>query len=85
MHRLKHIQDKLIHCVESQIECLDSVDAEEMGEVIDMIKDIEEAMYYHTITKAMIEGDEVRWVKEKEKTPTPPHHPEPQAHTTMTK
>ena len=29
----------------------------EMGEVVDMVKDIEEAMYYHTVTKAM-EGQE---------------------------
>ena len=32
---------------------LDEVDTKELGEAIDMIKDLEEAMYYCTITKAM--------------------------------
>jgi hypothetical protein len=32
---------------------LECVDAKELGEVIDMIKDVEEAMYYHTIVEAM--------------------------------
>lgn len=36
---------------------LEDVDAKEMGEVVDMVKDLEEAMYYHTVTKAM-EGKE---------------------------
>jgi hypothetical protein len=40
---------------------LQSVDAKELGEVIDMIKDLEEAIYYCTIVEAM-EGN-----KEKEK------------------
>jgi hypothetical protein len=32
---------------------LDSVDAKELGEAIDMIKDLSEAIYYCTITEAM--------------------------------
>ena len=32
---------------------LDSVDTKELGEVIDMVKDLEEAIYYCTITEAM--------------------------------
>jgi hypothetical protein len=32
---------------------LDQVDAKELGEAIDMIKDIEEAIYYKTVTEAM--------------------------------
>ena len=57
MERLKWIKDSLICCLEAQMERLDEVDAKEMGEVVDMVKDIEEAMYYHTVTKAM-EGKE---------------------------
>ena len=36
---------------------LDQVDTKELGEAIDMIKDLEEAIYYCTITKAMEEGE----------------------------
>ena len=32
---------------------LERVDAKELGECIDMIKDLEEALYYNTITEAM--------------------------------
>jgi DNA polymerase III delta prime subunit len=35
---------------------LENVNTDELGAAIDMIKDLEEAIYYHTITKAM-EGD----------------------------
>ena len=40
-------------CIEGQMANLDEVDTKELGEAIDMIKDLEEAMYYCTITKAM--------------------------------
>ena len=40
-------------CIEGQMTHLDEVDTKELGEAIDMIKDLEEAMYYCTITKAM--------------------------------
>ena len=45
-------------CVEAQMAHLDQVDTKELGEAIDMIKDLEEAIYYCTITKAMKENDE---------------------------
>lgn len=54
MERLKHIQHKLIELVEMEVEeHLEDIDACELGEVVDMIKDISEAIYYHTVTKAM--------------------------------
>lgn len=53
MERLKYMKNALMACAESQMSCLETVNAEELGEVIDMIKDLEEAMYYCTITKAM--------------------------------
>lgn len=56
MHnKLKKINDCLICEVDRQLACLEEVDTEELGEVIDMIKDVEEAIYYHTITKSMTE------------------------------
>ena len=57
MERLKQIKENLVSCIQSQMAHLDSVDTEELGDVIDMVKDLEEAIYYCTITKAMEEGD----------------------------
>ena len=58
MERLKKIKDCLISAIEVHLDHLDTVDTKEMGEVIDMIKDIEEAIYYSTVTHAMIESGE---------------------------
>ena len=57
MERLKHIKETLLGCVESQMGHLDTVDTEELGDVVDMVKDLEEAIYYCTITKAMEEKE----------------------------
>jgi hypothetical protein len=53
MERLKHIKETLLGCIEGQMGHLDTVDTEELGDVVDMVKDLEEAIYYCTITKAM--------------------------------
>ena len=55
MKRLEHIKEILIAEVQEQVKNLECVNAKELGEVMDMIKDIEEAIYYHTITEAMHE------------------------------
>lgn len=58
MEDLKSMKKSLINCVQGQINGnLKEVDAKELGEAVDMIKDLEEAIYYATITKAMEEGD----------------------------
>lgn len=57
-NRLKIMKESLMTCAQEQMNHLDCVDAEELGEVIDMIKDLEEAEYYCTITKAMKEKEE---------------------------
>ena len=46
MERLKAMKEVFMCAVESQMYNLSEVDAEELGEVVDMIKDLEEAMYY---------------------------------------
>ena len=51
--KLKWMKDTLICVVENELCNLESVDTEELGEVIDMIKDLEEAIYYCTVTEAM--------------------------------
>lgn len=58
MDRLKTMKETLISCIEGQMTHLDSVDTKELGEVIDMVKDLEEAIYYCTITEAMKGGEE---------------------------
>ena len=62
MKRLEQMKESLISCVQGQISGnLQQVDAKELGEAIDMIKDLEEAIYYCTITKAM--NEEESWEK----------------------
>ena len=51
------MKDKLICCVYDQMSHLETVDTKELGEAIDMIKDLSEAIYYCTITKAMEEKE----------------------------
>ena len=49
MERLIQIEEILISCVESQLDHLDCIDSHELGEVIDIIKDLEQAKYYHSL------------------------------------
>lgn len=51
------IKEALIAQIQAQIGDLSCVDAHELGEVVDMVKDLEEACYYHTIVEAMREPD----------------------------
>lgn len=54
MHRLEEMKERLIACTHKEIEChLGEADTKELGEAIDMIKDLAEAIYYCTITEAM--------------------------------
>lgn len=55
--RLKRMKETLASCVEGQLGNLHNVDAKELGEVVDMVKDLEEAIYYCTITKSMEEAE----------------------------
>ena len=59
MHvRLIAMRDTLASCIEEQLTHIEDVDTCELGEAIDMLKDLEEALYYHAITEAM-KGEEV--------------------------
>lgn len=53
MEQLKNMKCTLMNQVQAQLGNLHAVDAKELGEVIDMIKDLEETMYYCTIIEAM--------------------------------
>ena len=58
MEQLKNIKHSLVGLVQTQLGDLKKTDAKELGEVIDMIKDLEEAMYYCSIIQAMEESKE---------------------------
>lgn len=58
MKQLENMKEMLMSCAQGQMSHLDSVDAKELGEVVDMIKDLSEAIYYCTITEAMKEKEE---------------------------
>ena len=53
MDRLKMMKENLISCVQTQMGDIKNVDTKELGEAVDMIKDLEEAIYYCTVTEAM--------------------------------
>lgn len=69
MDQLKILKEQLIAQVQGQMGNLSAVDAKEMGEVVDMIKDLAEATYYCTVTEAMEESKE-----EKKNQPQPMYY-----------
>ena len=65
--KLKWMKDSLICVVENQLCNLDEVDTKELGEAVDMIKDLEEAIYYCTVTEAMTNPHkEIEWGMKKD-------------------
>lgn len=55
---LKSIKDCLVSQVQTQMTNLNEVDTNELGEAIDMIKDMAKAIYYCTVTEAMEKNDQ---------------------------
>lgn len=53
IERLESMKNSLMSCVEGQFSDLKGTDAHELGEAVDMIKDLSEAIYYCTVTEAM--------------------------------
>lgn len=70
IERMKHMKETLMNCVSGQLGDLSSVDTKELGEAMDMIKDLSEAIYYCTITESMEESD-----KEKKEYPIERYYP----------
>ena len=58
MERMKYMKETLMNSIQNQLGNLSSVDSKELGEAIDMVKDLSEAIYYCTITKSMEETEE---------------------------
>lgn len=63
MERIKHMKECLMAAVQAQMGNLQNVDTQELGDAIDMIKDLEEALYYCTITKSMEESSEKKYME----------------------
>lgn len=55
---LKKMKDQLVTCVQGQLGDIAKADAHELGEAVDMIKDLAEAIYYCTITQSMEKAEE---------------------------
>lgn len=51
--RLVHLKQNLLNAIEGQMCNIYEADCNELGEAIDMLKDLEEALYFATITEAM--------------------------------
>lgn len=62
---LKEVKELLVKEVYKQAECLEAVNTEEMGEVIDMIKDIEKTLYYATLIETMKHESSIKTIYEK--------------------
>jgi hypothetical protein len=57
---LKMMKEQLMSCVQGQLGDISKVDTHELGEAIDMIKDLAETIYYCTITDSMEKSDEIQ-------------------------
>ena len=57
IEELKTMKTQLMNCIQGQMSQLDKANTKEMGEAIDMVKDLSEAIYYCTITEAMEKGE----------------------------
>ena len=58
MERLIQMKEQLISAIQGQMTNLKDTNTKELGEAIDMVKDLSEAIYYCTVTKAMEEHSE---------------------------
>lgn len=62
MSELCEIRKRMTSCLKSQIDSgLENLNAEEAGAAADIIKDLAEAEYYETVTKAMQKGEKFHY------------------------
>lgn len=60
IEQLKTMKEQLTSCVQNQFNNLNDVNTKQLGEAVDMIKDLAEAIYYCTITDSMEKSDEIQ-------------------------
>lgn len=56
--QLELMSEQITNCTQGQLGDLKNVNAKQLGEAIDMIKDLSEAIYYCTITESMKKNEE---------------------------
>ena len=56
--QLEMMKEQMMSCVQSEMSNLKEADTKELGEAVDIIKDLSEAIYYCTITEAMDKKEE---------------------------
>jgi hypothetical protein len=56
--KLERMKESLVSMIELEMHNLGEADTKELGEAIDMVKDLSEAIYYCTVTKAMEHSEE---------------------------
>ena len=78
MEELKMMKQNLMACVQAQMSNLQQADVKELGEAVDMIKDLAEAEYYCSIVKAMEDSDKEK--KDMEKMMAKGYYQMPQVH-----
>ena len=63
IEELKTMKTQLVSCVQGQLGDLAKVDTKQLGQAIDMIKDLSQAIYYCTITESMekVDKEEVKY------------------------
>ena len=61
---LKTMKEMLISQTQPQIANLQCADYRELGEAIDMIKDLEEALYYCAVIEAMEKPEEEKYMRQ---------------------
>ena len=67
--------EKLANCIEPQFDMLEEIDCCELGQAVDILKDLEETLYYHTVTEAMKgEGAYGDWPEETSDNKKKDHH-----------
>lgn len=74
MDNLKAMKEQLISCVQGQMSNIAQADTKELGEAIDMIKDLSEAVYYCSIVEAMEESEKEKKYNQQQKETTNVHY-----------
>jgi hypothetical protein len=58
-HKMVKVAEKILCEIEKQMDHIECVDTKELGEAVDMIKDLSEAIYYDVVTETMLKVDEL--------------------------
>lgn len=63
---LKEMKSSIVKCIEAQMDHLNDVNTKELGDAVDMVKDLSQAIYYCTITQSMEKAEKEQGDKPQE-------------------